>query len=78
MGNQKKRQYRDADGAVIIEPKGFLTNPVKRGRTRSVVFEDYEYKGDDYNAKNKMVRSEIKLHHDTMEKVCGDSYKPFS
>jgi len=43
LGNQTKKKYRDADGEVIIEPKGFLTNPMKKGRTRSVVFVNYEY-----------------------------------
>jgi len=33
---------------------------MKRGRTASVVFENFGYMGDDYNAKRKNVREEIK------------------
>lgn len=27
-----KKLYRDDDGAVIIEPRNFLTNPPKKGQ----------------------------------------------
>lgn len=31
-GKEEKKNYRDQDGAVIIQPRGMLTNPVKRGK----------------------------------------------
>ena len=43
QGPPKKKNYRNEDKEVMTEPKGFLTNPMKKGRTRSVVFENYEY-----------------------------------
>ena len=52
-GPPKKRKTRDDDGEVIIEERNFFTNPMKRGRTASVVFEAFPYKGDDYNSKRK-------------------------
>ena len=33
---------------------------MKKRRSRSVVFENYEYKGDDYAAKKKNVIADIK------------------
>jgi len=60
VGPPKKRKTRDADGEVIIEERNFFTNPMKRGRTASVVFSNLEYMGDDYNAKKKKVKEEIK------------------
>lgn len=60
IGPPKKRKTRDSDGEVIIEERNFFTNPMKRGRTASVVFEHLPYMGDDYNAKKKNVREEIK------------------
>ena len=55
-----------------------MTNPMKKGRTKSVVFENFEYKGDDYNAKKALMNKELKAHHDTMDKMLGDEFKPFS
>lgn len=50
----KRKNYRNADGEVEIEPVGFLTRPLLKGRTSySMVIHPeghFEYKGDDYNA----------------------------
>ena len=52
---------------------------MKRGRTASVFFaKDLPYMGDDYNAKKKKAREEIKGHNDTMLAMLGDDFKPFS
>ena len=29
--NEVKKDHKDAEGAVIIEPRNFLTNPIKKG-----------------------------------------------
>ena len=42
-GPATRKKFRDKDGEVILEPIGFKTNPMKKGRTKSVVFEHYEY-----------------------------------
>jgi hypothetical protein len=31
--NEAKKSYKDAEGRVIIEPRNFLTNPIKKGQT---------------------------------------------
>lgn len=38
----------------------------------------YEYQGDDYNAQKKLMAQELKVHHDTMNAMLGDDFKPFS
>ena len=60
VGPPAKKKTRDADGEVITELRNFFTNPMKRGRTASVVFENLPYMGDDYNAKKKKIREELK------------------
>ena len=31
--NVVKKSHKDAEGRVIIEPRNFLTNPIKKGQT---------------------------------------------
>ena len=31
--NEVKKSHKDSDGRVIIEPRNFLTNPIKKGQT---------------------------------------------
>ena len=52
----KRRNTRDEEGAVIIAPKGFLTNPMKLGKigTHKTVAGKIEYMADDYNIKKKI------------------------
>ena len=51
---------------------------MKKGRTASVVFNNFEYEGDDYNAQRKLSGKELKKHHETMFGMLGDDFKPFS
>jgi len=77
-----RRNCRNEDKEVIIEPVGFLTKPMLKGKTATslVIHPDghYKYEGDDYNAQKKLMNKELKAHHDTMYGMLGDDFKPFS
>jgi len=46
-----KKMYRDEEGAVITEPRNFLTNPPKKGQIGDGTYfaEPLKYMEDDYN-----------------------------
>ena len=52
----KKKNYRDEDGAVIVENRNFVTNPMKRGKVgRATSFGGIiPYTEDDYDIKKKI------------------------
>lgn len=53
---EKKKNYRDEDGHVIISPRNFLTNPPKKGKTtKKTTFEPFPaHVVDDYNNPRKV------------------------
>jgi hypothetical protein len=67
----KKKDYRDhADnGAVMVGPRNFLTNPMKRGKVgRATSFGgNIPYTEDDYDVKKKIAMRERKEHVDTIQ-----------
>lgn len=69
----KKRDYRDHqdNGAVIIGPRNFLTNPMKRGKVgRATSFGgNIPYTEDDYDIKKKIAIRERKDHVDTIAAI---------
>lgn len=69
-----KKSFRDADGAVITEPKNFYTTPAKVGRVgkRTYFNGQPEHLPDDYEWPNKLARKELE------EKKKKEQEKPFS
>lgn len=71
-GTRNKKNYRTADGEVIIEPVNFLTMNAKKGRVQrrdNVEFGGVvPYKEDDYNIRKKLSKSEMAEHKATVEK----------
>mmetsp|Transcript_11408 Transcript_11408/g.8365 ORF Transcript_11408/g.8365 Transcript_11408/m.8365 type:complete len:111 (+) Transcript_11408:310-642(+) len=69
-----KKNYRDAEGAVIIEPRNFLTTGVKKGQFGRNVYlgEHIPYETDPYERKRELERKELQEHHSKMQE------KPFS
>jgi len=63
---EKKKNYRDEDGHVIISPRNFLTNPPKKGKTaKKTTFEPFpSHVVDDYNYPKKVMQEELKYHKD--------------
>lgn len=73
----EKKVYRDAEGAVITQPRNFTTTGAKQGNPATcpgVLFqkEYYEHMEDDYNIKKKLARKELEEHKKKMQE------KPFS
>lgn len=66
----KKKDYRDKNdnGAVMIGPRNFYTNEMKRGKVgRAVTFGgNIPYTEDDYDIKKKIAHSELVAHKDTV------------
>lgn len=62
----KVKNRRDADGEVITEPKGFLTNPMKVGsvacKGNIYLGGNIEYMTTDYNVNQKLARQEREYH----------------
>ena len=62
----KAKTYRDADGDVIIAPRGFLTSPMKPGRVgrRENIYLGgiTDYISTDYNINQKLARQEREYH----------------
>jgi hypothetical protein len=56
-----KKNYKDADGHVIIGPKNFYTCPAKKGKhgKRTFFAPFAEAIPDDYNWPNKVARKEM-------------------
>ena len=63
-GKEEKKNYRDADGAVIIEPRGFVTNPVKKGKVGpgTTIGGVIPYIPDEYDYKKKLAAKEREYH----------------
>ena len=66
QGPEKKKTYRDEEGAVIIAPRNFLTNPMKKGvingkrGKRGPFFDEVgygalKYMESDYNIEKKIL-----------------------
>ena len=56
------------DGAVIVEPKNFLTSPMKKGKVGKNTFLGgiIEYKEDPFERKRELERKELEEHHKKM------------
>lgn len=69
-----KKNYRDADGQVITEPKNFYTTPAKVGRVgkRTYFNGQPEHMPDDYEWAQKQARKELE------ESKKKEQEKPFS
>lgn len=72
--NHTKKMYRDEEGAVITEPRNFLTNPPKKGRNgEGTQFGDsVPYMEDDYNRPRQLAKKEREFHQSKLQD------KPFS
>lgn len=72
--DEKKKNYKDAEGQVIVGPRNFLTNGVKKGQVGKNVYigEKIPYKEDPYDNKKELEKAERKAHHDKLQE------KPFS
>ena len=60
-----KINKRDAEGAVIIEPRNFLTNPPKEGLVGkgTLLGGKIPYIEDPYDRKRELERKELEEHH---------------
>ena len=65
IGPKPDVNYRDDDGAVIVAPKNFVTNPMKLGKVgKGTTFRGkIEYIEDDYDMKKKIANKEREYHH---------------
>lgn len=64
--NQKKKNYRDEEGAVKTGPRNFTTVPLKPGKVgKNTTFGgSIPYKEDDvYGNQKKLLKQEIEYHH---------------
>ena len=70
----KKKNYRDAEGAVKTEKPNFLTNPPKGGQSGKGVYlgEKIPYVEDPFDRKKELERKELEEHHSKLQD------KPFS
>lgn len=59
-----KKDRKDADGHVIIEPRNFLTNPPKQGEVgKGTTFGGiYEHIPDDFDRKKLLQKKEREEH----------------
>jgi hypothetical protein len=57
-----KKNYKDADGHVVIEPKNFYTSPAKKGRVGKLTYftPQPEHLPDDYNYPKTLALKEFK------------------
>lgn len=69
-----KKNYKDADGHVVIEPKNFYTSPAKKGRVGKLTYftPQPEHLPDDYNYPKTLALKEFK------EAKKLEQEKPFS
>lgn len=75
--DDKKKTYRDADGAVITAPKNFVTTGAKKGIPGSspgTLFQSefYEHMKDEYDMKKDLAKKELEESKKKMQE------KPFS
>lgn len=63
-GEPKKKNYKDAEGAVIVGPKNFVTSPIKKGRVgRGTSLGGLiPYKEDEYDIKRIIAKKEREYH----------------
>lgn len=76
-GEKKKKNHRDAEGAVIIAPRNFTTTGPKQGNpatTPGTLFskEPYPHMKDEYDRKRELARKELEESKKKMQE------KPFS
>lgn len=76
-GKNEKKNYRDAEGAVITAPRNFVTTGPKQGNpatTPTVLFqkEYYPHMKDEYDRKRQLARQELEESKKKMQE------KPFS
>jgi hypothetical protein len=64
VGVEKKKNYKDEEGAVIVGPKNFLIMPMKKGKVGKMTTLGgiVPYMEDDYNAKKKIEAKEREYH----------------
>ncbi len=69
-----KKNYRDADGAVITQPKNFYTTPAKVGQVGKGTYfnKQVEHMKDDYNYPKELATKEMQ------EAKKLEQEKPFS
>ena len=74
--SKDKKNYRDEDGKVITQPRGFLNNPVKKGQVGKGVFlgEKLEYKPEEYGYAKKIEDKEREEHYQNIEKIGGGKH----
>lgn len=77
QNNDKKKNFRDKEGNVIVGPRNFVTTGAKKGdpaTTPGVLFskEPYPHMKDEYDRKRDIARSELKESKKKMQE------KPFS
>lgn len=79
-GPAVKKKFRDEEGAVLIAPRGFLTNPMKKGLIhgkkgqRGPFFDEpgtgaLKYVESDYNVAKKERTKEIAEHHALIQEM---------
>ena len=69
-----KKNFRDEDGAVVVGPRNFLTNPAKQGKiAKNTTFERFpEHLPENYNIQKEIATKELAYHHSKLQE------KPFS
>ena len=71
-----QKSYKDAEGAVIVGPKNFVTNPMKEGKPGTKKGTAFNviipYMEDDYDIKKKILAKEMAYHNSKVQE------KPFS
>lgn len=69
QGADKKKSYKDEEGAVIIGPRNFTTKPLRRGKigVGTTFGGSIPFLGDDYDAKKKILRKEIAVHQSKLQ-----------
>lgn len=62
--DEKKKNYRDEEGAVITAPRNFTTNNLKKGQVGPQTYFEgkFVYMEDDYNRKKALATNERKTH----------------
>jgi hypothetical protein len=63
-GVEKKKNFKDEEGAVIVGPKNFLIMPMKKGKVGKMTTLGgvIPYMEDDYNTKKKLEAKEREYH----------------
>jgi len=79
-GPAVKKKYRDEEGHVMIAPKSFVTNPMKKGiihgkrGQRGPFFDEpgtgaLKYVESDYNVAKKIATAELAEHHSKIQEM---------